>query len=53
MVGADLTGAKLNSADLRGASLDRIVVNAPDVRGAIVNPTQAMELARLLGLVIR
>ena len=50
---ADLSGAKLTGADLRGAAIDGIIVNAPDVSGAIVNPTQAMELARLLGLVIR
>jgi hypothetical protein len=30
-----------------------MIVNAPDVAGAIVNAGQAMELARLLGVVIR
>lgn len=50
---ADLRGAKLTGADLRGAAIDGILVNAPDVYGAIVTPDQAMDLARLLGLVIR
>jgi uncharacterized protein YjbI with pentapeptide repeats len=50
---ADFTGAKLKGADLRGAILEGILVDAADVSGAIVSPSQAMELARLLGLVIR
>ena len=51
--GADLTGAKLVGADLRGAAIDGMIVGAPDVKGATVSPSQAMELARLLGLLIR
>ena len=47
---ADLTGAKLAGADLRGAAIDGMIVGAGDVSGAIVSPSQAMELARLLGL---
>ena len=50
---ADLTGARLTGSDLRGAILDGVILNAPDVAGAIVSPAQAMELARLLGLVVR
>ena len=50
---ADLTGAKLKGADLCGAAIDGLIVSAPDVAGAIVSATQAMDLARLLGLVIR
>ena len=50
---ADLTGAKLKGADLRGAEIDKILVGAGDVAGAIVSASQAMELARLLGVVIR
>ena len=53
LVRADLTGAKLKGADLRGADIEGITARAEDVRGAIVTPAQAMELARLLGLVIR
>ena len=50
---ADLTGAKLAGADLRGADIEGMVVGAQDVAGAIVSPGQAMNLARLLGLVVR
>jgi uncharacterized protein YjbI with pentapeptide repeats len=49
---ADLSGAKLNNANLRGADIDGLVVHAEDLRGALVTPPQAMDLARLLGLVI-
>ena len=50
---ADFSHSKLRSADLRGAGIDGMIVTAEDVRGAIVSPTQAMDLARLLGLVIK
>ena len=50
---ADLTGAKLTGADLRGATIDGMIVKPPDVSGAIVSASQAMDLARLLGLVVR
>lgn len=49
----DLRGAKLSGCDLRGADLEDITVLAENVRGAIVGAAQAMELAKLLGLVIR
>lgn len=50
---ADFSHSKLRAADLRGADLDGMIVTAEDVRGAIVSPTQAMDLARLLGFVIK
>jgi len=50
---ADLSHSKLRNADLRGAAIDGILVGSEDVRGAIVTAAQAMELARLLGLVIK
>ena len=50
---ADLRHSKLRNTDLRGAVIDEITVEAEDVRGAIVSPPQAMDLARLLGLIIR
>jgi uncharacterized protein YjbI with pentapeptide repeats len=50
---ADLTGARLKGIDLRGADIEGWVLRAEDVFGAIVSPVQAMDLARLLGLVIR
>jgi uncharacterized protein YjbI with pentapeptide repeats len=49
---ADLSGAKLNTTNLRGADIDGLVVRAEDLRGALVTPPQAMDLARLLGVVI-
>ncbi len=50
---ADLTGAKLRGTDFRGADIEGITVRAEDLRGAVVTPAQAIELARLLGIVIR
>jgi uncharacterized protein YjbI with pentapeptide repeats len=50
---ADLTGAKLRGADLRGADIEGVTVRAEDLRGAIVNAAQAMDLARLLGVIIK
>jgi uncharacterized protein YjbI with pentapeptide repeats len=50
---ADLTGAKLRNTDLRGAQIEGITVAPEDVRGAIVTAAQAMELARLLGVIIK
>ncbi len=50
---ADLTGTRLKGADLRGASIEGCLVGADAVRGAVVTPAQAIELARIFGLVIR
>jgi uncharacterized protein YjbI with pentapeptide repeats len=50
---ADLSRSKLRNTDLRGAEIDGIIVGPEDVRGAIVNAGQAMDFARLLGLVIK
>jgi uncharacterized protein YjbI with pentapeptide repeats len=50
---ADLSHSKLRNTDLRGAEIDGIIVGPEDVRGAIVSAGQAMDFARLLGLVIK
>jgi uncharacterized protein YjbI with pentapeptide repeats len=50
---ADLSRAKLRGADLRGAEIEGITVRAEDLRGAIVSVVQAVDLARLLGLIIK
>ncbi len=50
---ADLSKARLRGTDLRGAEIEGVTVQPEDLRGAIVNVTQAMDLARLLGLIIR
>ena len=49
---ADLSGARLNNTNLRGADIDGLAVRAEDLKGALVTAPQAMDLARLLGLVI-
>ena len=48
-----MTGAKLEGADLRGSRVEGLMVFATDLKGAIVDPTQAMIFAELLGLKIR
>ncbi len=50
---ADLTGAKLKGVDLRGTKIDGITLRPQDAAGLIVSAPQAMQLARLLRLVIR
>ncbi len=49
---ADLRGAKLQNTDFRRSDVDTMMVNINDLRGAIVEPVQAMIFARLLGLQI-
>jgi uncharacterized protein YjbI with pentapeptide repeats len=49
---ADLTAAQLRGVDLRSTVIDGILVRPEDVRGAHVSAPQAMDLARLLGLII-
>lgn len=49
----DMTGAKLEGADFRGSSVEGLVAAAPDLKGAIVDPAQAMIFAELMGLKIR
>ena len=57
---ADLSGACVTGASLRGLDLRRCRISGltagdglRELRGAIVDPIQAAELARLLGLDIR
>lgn len=50
---ADLSRAKLRGADLRGAEIEGITVRPEDLRGAVVSVTQAIGLARLLGIDIK
>ena len=54
----DLTRATIFRTPLKGldmttCTLDGLMVNLPDLRGMIVTPLQAAELAKLLGLVVR
>ena len=47
---AEMSEARLQGADLRGSSIDDLRLNAKDIFGAIVDPSQAMIFARLLGI---
>jgi uncharacterized protein YjbI with pentapeptide repeats len=49
----DMTGAKLDEADFRGSRVEGLVATAADLKGAIVDPAQAMIFAELFGLKIR
>ena len=54
----DLTRATVHmtamkGVDLRSCRLDGLNIGIPDMRGMVVTPLQAAELARLLGLVIK
>ena len=56
--GCDLTRAtvhftSLKGLDLRTCKLDGLLVDIPALRGAVVTPLQAAELAKLLGLVVK
>ena len=49
---ADFQGATLQNADFRGSQVGGMLARGNDLRGAIVDPSQAMEFARILGLQI-
>jgi len=50
---ADLAETKLANIDLRSCDLEGISLRVEDLQGAIVSASQAMELARFLGVIIR
>ena len=50
---ATLFGTPMKGLDLTTCTLDGVLVNLPDLRGMIVTPLQAAELAKLLGLVVK
>lgn len=50
---ADLRNTKLVGTDFRGSALDGIQVSIRDLQGAIIDPTQAVHLASLLGMTVR
>ena len=50
---ADFTGTSLKGIDLTEDEIEGLLVSGPELRGAIVTPLQACDLARLLGLIIR
>jgi len=50
---ADMRGAKLKDADLRGSQVEGLRLHPADLYGAMVDPSQAMIFAALLGIRIR
>ena len=52
LANADLHRAKLRNTDFRKSEVDGMLVGMNDLRGAIVDPAQAMVFARVLGLQI-
>jgi uncharacterized protein YjbI with pentapeptide repeats len=50
---ADLRQAKLGGADLRGSRLGGVQVGALELKGVIVDSVQAVQIAGLIGLVVR
>ncbi len=53
LVGADFHRTKLQNADFRTSEVEGMLVGMNDLRGAIVDPAQAMVFARVLGLQIK
>ena len=47
---AEMSKARLLNADLRGSRVENLHLNAEDIRGAVVDPSQAMIFASLLGI---
>lgn len=49
---ASLRGAKLHGADLRGSSINGLQAAAKELQGAIIDPTQAIQVVSLLGITV-
>ena len=50
---AELSEVKLKGVDLRTDDISGIKLKGPELEGAVVNMMQAVELSRLLGLIIK
>ena len=50
---ADLRGARLVGTDFRGSLIEGLRVGIKELQGAIIDPTQAVHLANLLGMTVR
>lgn len=46
----EMSGVTLMEVDLRSSIVEGLKLNAEDIRGAIVDPAQALALAHLLGI---
>jgi uncharacterized protein YjbI with pentapeptide repeats len=52
LTNADFTGASLRAVDLRGSIIDGLKAGVREWQGAIIDPTQAVQVAALLGLTV-
>lgn len=52
LTNADLRNANLGEADLHGSTLDGLQVSPKNMQGAIISPTQAIQVASLLGVTV-
>lgn len=50
---AEFSGSVLKGTDLRGSNLEKIKIGTREIKGAIVNTSQALFLSGLLGIDIR
>ncbi len=50
---ADLRGSRLAGADFRGSIINGMQVGAPELKGAIIDPAQAVQVVNLLGVVVK
>jgi uncharacterized protein YjbI with pentapeptide repeats len=50
---ADLRGSKLAGADFRSSIINGMQVGAPELKGAIIDPTQAVQVVNLLGVSVK
>ena len=50
---ADLRGSSLIGADFRGSIINGMQAGAPELKGAIIEPTQAVQVVNLLGLIVK
>jgi uncharacterized protein YjbI with pentapeptide repeats len=50
---ADLRGSRLSGADFRGSIIDGMQVGALELRGAIIDPSQAVQVVSLLGVSVK
>jgi uncharacterized protein YjbI with pentapeptide repeats len=53
LTGVDFLGAELKGADFRGANISGVRVGADELEGAIIDPSQAVQIVALLGVEVR
>jgi len=53
LTNVDLSGSKLVGADFRGSILDEMRASAKELAGAVIDPTQAVQVVGLLGLTVK